>query len=96
MSLPIGMRYIPPRAAILSRCRDMVYPERGREKHVANTRTAVQNGTVTIRERDTTSQYIGKIDDVLSTVDELVKGNVDWAGAAGKLEVYSGVQDVAE
>ncbi|BEJ00824.1 hypothetical protein CcaverHIS631_0506810 [Cutaneotrichosporon cavernicola] len=54
----------------------------------------LQNGTITLRERDTTSQLIGKIDDVIAVVDELVKGTLDWDSASKKLEVYSGVQDV--
>lgn len=45
-------------------------------------------------ERDSTSQLIGPIDTVISVVDELVKGNIDWEGASSKLESYSGVQDV--
>jgi glycyl-tRNA synthetase len=54
----------------------------------------LQNGTITLRERDTTSQLIGKIDDVIAVVDELVKGTLTWEGAGEKLEAYSGVQDV--
>jgi glycyl-tRNA synthetase len=54
----------------------------------------LKNGTITLRERDTTAQLIGKVDDVLAVVDDLVKGNSAWDEAATKLEVYSGVQDV--
>ncbi|OXH30284.1 glycine-tRNA ligase [Cryptococcus neoformans] len=54
----------------------------------------IQNGTMTLRERDSTSQLIGPIEDVISVVDQLVKGVLDWEGASQKLEVYSGVQDV--
>ncbi|KAK8844025.1 glycine-tRNA ligase [Kwoniella newhampshirensis] len=57
---------------------------------------SIQNGTMTLRERDSTSQLIGQIDDVIAVVDELVKGTLDWEGASKKLESYSGVQDVAE
>jgi glycyl-tRNA synthetase len=46
------------------------------------------------RERDSTSQLIGPIDEVIATVDGLVRGTIDWEGASGKLESYSGVQDV--
>jgi glycyl-tRNA synthetase len=49
---------------------------------------------MTLRERDSTAQLIGPIDTVISVVDELVKGTIDWKRAAGKLESYSGVQDV--
>ncbi|WVQ74441.1 glycine-tRNA ligase [Cryptococcus sp. DSM 104548] len=54
----------------------------------------IQNGTMTLRERDSTDQLIGSIEDVVSVVDELVKGTLDWEGASQKLQVYSGVQDV--
>ncbi|KAL7421097.1 Glycine--tRNA ligase 1, mitochondrial [Cryptotrichosporon argae] len=53
-----------------------------------------KNGTITLRERDTTSQLIGKIDDVVAVVDQLVKGTLSWEGAGKVLEPYSGVQDV--
>lgn len=49
---------------------------------------------MTLRERDSTSQLIGPIEDVISVVDQLVKGVLDWEGASQKLEAYSGVQDV--
>ncbi|GFZ47268.1 AP-4-A synthetase, partial [Saitozyma sp. JCM 24511] len=55
---------------------------------------SLQKGTMTLRERDSTAQLIGPIDTVISVVDELVKGTINWKGAAGKLESYSGVQDV--
>lgn len=53
-----------------------------------------KNGTLTLRERDTTKQLIGSTEDVLKTVDQLVKGTIDWEGASKVLEPYSGVQDV--
>ncbi|WVQ81285.1 glycine-tRNA ligase [Cryptococcus sp. DSM 104549] len=56
----------------------------------------LQNGTMTLRERDSTAQLIGPIEDVVSVVDELVKGSLDWEGASKRLTAYSGVQDVAE
>ena len=55
---------------------------------------STKNGTLTLRERDTTSQLIGPIDDVLAVVDGLVKGTLDWETASTKLQPYSGVQDV--
>ncbi|TFK23301.1 glycine-tRNA ligase [Coprinopsis marcescibilis] len=55
---------------------------------------SVQNRTVTIRERDTMDQRIGKIDDVIATVTELVFGNIDWAEACNRLPKYDGVQAV--
>lgn len=55
---------------------------------------APKNGTITLRERDSTSQLIGQTDAVLDVIAELVKGSVDWAGASSRLEAYSGVQDV--
>jgi len=55
---------------------------------------SIKNGTITLRERDTTSQLIGPIDTVISVVHDLVKGSITWEGASGRLEAYSGVQDV--
>lgn len=55
---------------------------------------SIKNGTITLRERDSTSQLIGPIDQVIATVDELVKGNITWDDASNKLDSYSGVQDV--
>jgi glycyl-tRNA synthetase len=58
--------------------------------------SAVANGTLTLRERDTTDQLIGKIDDVIAVVSELVSGSIDWETASTKLEKYSGVQEIGE
>ena len=46
------------------------------------------------RERDTTEQLIGPIDDVIAVVTELVQGTLDWPAARGRLAVYDGVQAV--
>lgn len=54
----------------------------------------MQNGTITIRERDSTNQRIGPIDDVLAVVRDLVSGDATWADACGKLAEYSGEQAV--
>lgn len=53
-----------------------------------------KNGTLTLRERDTTNQLIGSTEDVIKTVDQLVKGTLDFEGASKVLQSYSGVQDV--
>ena len=67
---------------------------------------SLQKGTITIRERDSTSQRIGPIDDVLAVVRDLVRpvcnshltgqtnGDATWEDACGKLAEYSGEQDV--
>ncbi|THH03777.1 hypothetical protein EW145_g6017 [Phellinidium pouzarii] len=55
---------------------------------------SVQNRTMTLRERDTTSQLIGNIDEVITVVTDLVEGNIDWAGACKLLSAYDGVQAV--
>ncbi|KII83997.1 hypothetical protein PLICRDRAFT_46789 [Plicaturopsis crispa FD-325 SS-3] len=57
---------------------------------------SVQNRTMTLRERDTTDQLIGPIDEVIATVTELVQGSIDWPEAARRLPRYDGVQAVAE
>ncbi|KAF8331498.1 glycyl-tRNA synthetase [Cantharellus anzutake] len=54
----------------------------------------VSNGTVTLRERDTTDQLIGKIDEVTAVVTELVEGSLDWEGACQRLPAYDGVQAI--
>ena len=55
---------------------------------------APTNGTMTLRERDTTDQRIGKIDDVIAVVSDLVNGSIDWAEACNRLPAYDGVQAV--
>ncbi|GBE84267.1 glycyl-tRNA synthetase [Sparassis latifolia] len=55
---------------------------------------SVQNRTMTLRERDTTGQLIGPIDEVIATVTELVQGSIDWAEACRRLPAYDGVQAV--
>ncbi|KAI0067025.1 glycyl-tRNA synthetase [Artomyces pyxidatus] len=55
---------------------------------------SVQNRTMTLRERDTTGQLIGSIDDVIGVVTELVNGSIDWPEACKRLQVYDGVQAV--
>ena len=48
------------------------------------------------RERDTTDQRIGSIDEVTATVTDLVFGAIDWDEACQRLPAYDGVQAVAE
>ncbi|KAK0519771.1 Glycine--tRNA ligase 1, mitochondrial [Tilletia horrida] len=55
---------------------------------------SVSKGTMTLRERDTTSQRIGSIDDVVRVIVDLCEGRLDWAGACAKLPEYSGEQAV--
>jgi len=55
---------------------------------------SLQNGTMTLRERDTTAQRIGPIDEVIDVVRALVDGTLDWAGACERLPAYDGVQAV--
>lgn len=54
---------------------------------------AVSKRTITLRERDTTEQLIGDLDEVLAVVVGLTNGSLDWSGACQKLERYSGTQD---
>ncbi|CAL1711042.1 unnamed protein product [Somion occarium] len=53
---------------------------------------SLQKGTMTLRERDTTEQLIGPIDEVIAVVTELVQGTIDWAEARQRLPAYDGVQ----
>ncbi|KAF8154746.1 hypothetical protein B0H34DRAFT_660422 [Crassisporium funariophilum] len=55
---------------------------------------SVQKGTMTLRERDTMDQRIGSIDEVITTVTELVNGNIDWEEACRRLPAYDGVQAI--
>lgn len=55
---------------------------------------SVQKRTMTLRERDTTGQLIGDIDQVISVVTDLVQGNITWADACQILPAYGGVQAV--
>ncbi|EIM83849.1 glycyl-tRNA synthetase [Stereum hirsutum FP-91666 SS1] len=55
---------------------------------------SVQNRTMTLRERDTTGQLIGDIDQVIGILTELVDGTIDWAEACKRLPAYDGVQAI--
>ncbi|KAG2130682.1 glycyl-tRNA synthetase [Suillus clintonianus] len=55
---------------------------------------SVQNRTMTLRERDTTDQLIGPIDDVITVLTELVQGTIDWPAACKRLPAYDGVQAI--
>ncbi|KAN0065243.1 Glycine--tRNA ligase 1, mitochondrial [Thecaphora frezii] len=55
---------------------------------------SVARGTVTVRERDSTAQRIGKMEEVVEVVRALCEGSLDWAGACKLLPEYSGQQDV--
>ena len=46
------------------------------------------------RERDTTGQLIGPIDEVIAVVTDLVSGAMDWQQACERLPAYDGVQAV--
>lgn len=55
---------------------------------------AVSKNTVTLRERDTTDQRIGTVNEVIDVVAALVQGTIDWPQACEKLPAYDGVQAV--
>ena len=46
------------------------------------------------RERDTTEQLIGSIDEVIEIVTELVQGSMDWPSACHRLPMYDGKQAI--
>lgn len=46
------------------------------------------------RERDTTDQRIGPVDEVIAVVADLVQGTISWPEACNRLPAYDGVQDV--
>jgi glycyl-tRNA synthetase len=49
---------------------------------------------VSARERDTTGQLIGNIDEVISVLTDLVNGTMDWTEACKVLPAYDGIQAV--
>lgn len=51
---------------------------------------------MTLRERDTTAQRIGPIDQVIEVIRKLCDGSLDWEGACKELPEYSGQQDIDE
>ncbi|CAD6924320.1 unnamed protein product [Tilletia controversa] len=53
---------------------------------------SLNKGTMTLRERDTTSQRIGSIDDVIQVIVDLCEGRLDWTSACATLPEYSGEQ----
>lgn len=58
---------------------------------------SVKNGTITLRERDSTKQVIGPIDDVIDVVREICLGDEEgkgWELASSRLEEYDGKQDI--
>ncbi|KAJ9112845.1 hypothetical protein QFC20_002173 [Naganishia adeliensis] len=55
---------------------------------------SVANGTLTLRERDSTDQLIGKIDDVIAVTVALSNSQMKWSEACEKLEKYSGTQEI--
>lgn len=50
---------------------------------------------MTLRERDTTLQLIGTIDEVVQVVYELCRGDLSWTEAQQRLPAYSGEQDAS-
>lgn len=55
---------------------------------------SLSKGTMTLRERDSTSQRIGPIDDVINVIKNLCDGAITWEKACEILPVYSGEQSV--
>ncbi|KAI9511962.1 glycyl-tRNA synthetase [Russula earlei] len=55
---------------------------------------SVQNRTMTLRERDTTGQLIGGIDEVITVLIDLVNGTTDWTEACKLLPAYDGIQAI--
>ncbi len=51
---------------------------------------SLSKGTMTLRERDSTAQRIGPIDQVIDVIRQLCDASLDWEGACQRLEPYSG------
>lgn len=54
---------------------------------------SLAKGTLTVRERDSTMQLIGPIDDIIQTITALSNGSMTWEEARTKHPVYTGEQD---
>lgn len=54
--------------------------------------TAVKYNTITLRDRDTTTQLIGSVDEVVSVVEKLCTYQMEWEGATQMLKTYTGEQ----
>ncbi|UZJ52334.1 hypothetical protein CBS101457_001654 [Exobasidium rhododendri] len=55
---------------------------------------SLSKGTMTLRERDSTTQRIGQIDEVISVIKELCDESLSWEGACERLPAYSGEQSL--
>ena len=55
---------------------------------------SLKNGTMTLRERDTTVQLIGPIDDVVKVIEDLVHARASWNDACARLPAYTGEQEI--
>ncbi|KAI5476497.1 glycyl-tRNA synthetase [Pseudohyphozyma bogoriensis] len=55
---------------------------------------SLKNGTITLRERDSTVQLIGTFDEVIELVKDLCAGTVSWEEGSKRLPVYTNVQDL--
>ncbi|KAK9900813.1 glycyl-tRNA synthetase [Cystobasidium minutum MCA 4210] len=55
---------------------------------------SVKNDTITLRDRDTTGQLIGKTDEVISVVEQLCSFQIDWEQATKILKPYTGEQAI--
>jgi glycyl-tRNA synthetase len=49
---------------------------------------------MTLRDRDTTSQLIGDIDEVIAVVQKLCNFQITWEDATKQLQPYTGEQAV--
>lgn len=55
---------------------------------------SLSKGTMTLRERDSTTQRIGQIDEVIDVIKALCEGSITWEGACQRLPAYSGEQEL--
>ncbi|KAM0755670.1 putative glycine--tRNA ligase GRS1 [Meredithblackwellia eburnea MCA 4105] len=55
---------------------------------------SIKNGTMTLRERDTMFQVIGKFDEVIALVQDLCSGAITWEEGMKRLPRYDGDQDI--
>ncbi|MCO5588415.1 hypothetical protein L7F22_042371 [Adiantum nelumboides] len=61
---------------------------------VADAELTLSLAQMTLRERDSTSQRIGSVDEVIAVIKEMCDGTISWEGACERLPAYSGEQSL--
>ena len=57
---------------------------------------SLEDGTFTLRDRDTTKQVRAKSEDILDAVEKMVQGRWTWADVQAKLPAFEGKEEEAK